>query len=600
VSATTATTNGMQLRGVALLLFVGLSATPRAADAPGADVLDPVTGEPVVAVDDDRQELKRSTGPITEAGGVIQMNLVQTLTTQFGILSSPIGFDMDHDGQRDFVGRKQFPGYNGTFYFYESVADNTFGLPEILVTVPEGGTSWVLAMDVGDGEADGLTDLTTSWSLAGQGWAARVYESESSGTYPSKPVWSLVSYGRFQGLQIADTDQDGHREIIGAHPVSEDESRVSIYENNGNDTYSLSWEGPYAPEEIGYTQSMIVADDLDGDGKQEILVGGFSYLTKVIMWENVGDNAYERVWTYFPWYEGYGVNVSVLLDCGDLDGDGRKELLLGGLSGPQPFHVVLLLLEPTAGPYQFEVVAAFSKPYGVVSGQDAQVADVDGDGRKEIIFGAEGNAVWIYRNTGDNTWQEIWSAPVNANFVNIGAGDHDGDGKAELIFLGADDRTEVWEIDPAHAADPDADGLVSVVDNCPTAANPGQANADGDAAGDVCDCAPNDETAFALPGEATEFGFGSGPATLVWSPPTSSSGSGTLYDVMRGELAGLPVGSAGEVCLESGSPDTAAADATTPEPGAGFYYLVRAANACGAGTYGANSSGAEEVSAACP
>jgi hypothetical protein len=126
------------------------------------------------------------------------------------------------------------------------------------------------------------------------------------------------------------------------------------------------------------------------------------------------------------------------------------------------------------------------------------------------------------------------------------------------------------------------DGRVDAIDNCPTTSNPGQQNADGDAAGDVCDCAPSDGTAFALPGEATGLHLASGKTTLSWSAPKTPSGSGTTYHVIRGDLAGLPVGSASEICLESGSPDTTAADAWLPAPEAGFYYLVRAANVSGA------------------
>ena len=38
--------------------------------------------------------------------------------------------------------------------------------------------------------------------------------------------------------------------------------------------------------------------------------------------------------------------------------------------------------------------------------------------------------------------------------------------------------------------DSDSDGVVDNLDNCPFDANPDQANADGDASGDVCDPVP--------------------------------------------------------------------------------------------------------------
>lgn len=56
------------------------------------------------------------------------------------------------------------------------------------------------------------------------------------------------------------------------------------------------------------------------------------------------------------------------------------------------------------------------------------MADVDGDGKREIAF--ENTGVKIYKNGGDDAWYEIWSDP--ANIRSIGAGDHDGDGKDEV------------------------------------------------------------------------------------------------------------------------------------------------------------------------
>ncbi len=44
--------------------------------------------------------------------------------------------------------------------------------------------------------------------------------------------------------------------------------------------------------------------------------------------------------------------------------------------------------------------------------------------------------------------------------------------------------------DPEFLADLDQDGVGNAADNCPRAANPGQADADGDGAGDACDATP--------------------------------------------------------------------------------------------------------------
>ena len=73
------------------------------------------------------------------------------------------------------------------------------------------------------------------------------------------------------------------------------------------------------------------------------------------------------------------------------------------------------------------------------------------------------------------------------------------------------------------------------------------------------------------------------------------------YDVVRGSLASLPVGPGGgdEVC--SGDMLTAVlVDSTTPSPGSGFWYVARGESACGNGTFGFRSNGAERVTTTCP
>lgn len=152
--------------------------------------------------------------------------------------------------------------------------------------------------------------------------------------------------------------------------------------------------------------------------------------------------------------------------------------------------------------------------------------------------------------------------------------------------------------------DSDSDGVIDIRDNCPLVTNGARSDTDSDGRGDLCDCALADAGAYAAPTEICrlEVGANQVDSRLTWS--ISATGSGTLYDVLRGDLTELPVGGSqgsSETCLPPGSLSLPAAnDTETPAEGAGFWYLTRARNACGTGTDGLTSGGAERVSNACP
>ncbi len=158
-------------------------------------------------------------------------------------------------------------------------------------------------------------------------------------------------------------------------------------------------------------------------------------------------------------------------------------------------------------------------------------------------------------------------------------------------------HNDLW----AFGWDADDDLRVGGFDNCPLVANADQLNADGDAAGDACDCAPNDAGVFAIPAEVAGLRISSDGATLVWQSSQPVAGSATVHDVLRGRLGELPVGSgAGETCVAAGTAGSSASDLEEPGLGAGFWYLVRGRNACGTGTYGVDSAGVTRVSSVCP
>ena len=127
---------------------------------------------------------------------------------------------------------------------------------------------------------------------------------------------------------------------------------------------------------------------------------------------------------------------------------------------------------------------------------------------------------------------------------------------------------------------------------------------DADGADNNADCAPADPSAFAPPSEISPVAVervSPADARLSWPSASGTAGTGTVYDVARGNLSDLPVAGTGTSgTLACAVAATEVVDATVPAPSEGFYYLVRARNACGIGTWGNSSAGLPRASGACP
>jgi YVTN family beta-propeller protein len=114
------------------------------------------------------------------------------------------------------------------------------------------------------------------------------------------------------------------------------------------------------------------------------------------------------------------------------------------------------------------------------------------------------------------------------------------------------------------------------------------------------DCAPADARAFEVPGLVTGFVM-AGTTTLAWDDQIPGTGPGTHYDVVGGALSVLRAGGleAATSCLAGDITTTHVEDPLgDPPAGGGWFYLVRAENACGSGGFG---PGRESLDAlACP
>ena len=143
-------------------------------------------------------------------------------------------------------------------------------------------------------------------------------------------------------------------------------------------------------------------------------------------------------------------------------------------------------------------------------------------------------------------------------------------------------------------------GYVAIAGDCDDAnasRHPGAAEA-CNGVDDDCDAIVDD--AVPPPPECGDVSVtGHGPTTLSWT----GLGGGASYDLATSTLEDLRANATTTAtCLADDIPLASYVD-TQPAPSenAGYYYLVRASNACGLGSYGFDSAGAERIpTTACP
>jgi hypothetical protein len=142
---------------------------------------------------------------------------------------------------------------------------------------------------------------------------------------------------------------------------------------------------------------------------------------------------------------------------------------------------------------------------------------------------------------------------------------------------------------------PAPDGVGDACDNCAGVPNASQADFDGDGVGDACDCAPFNPGSTG-PGAVAGLTLAK-PAPAVARLSWTAAPGAESYSVTRGDLRTVDTWVYG-TCLAQGVGGTTYDDATIPEPGEGFLYLIQAwTTACGAGTLGEQAAGVERFNA---
>jgi hypothetical protein len=197
-----------------------------------------------------------------------------------------------------------------------------------------------------------------------------------------------------------------------------------VLENTGDNTY-VEVAHPRYGNSINYA-GPVTSGDLDGDGRGDIVTGDSGGNLFVI--ESTGDDTYELVWEM----NVAAYNVTALEVIGDADGDGLLEFaaLILHQGMPEQFTVFESIADN-------EYVPVFSGSLPSAGSEALHVGDFDGDGRNEVVIGV-GSRIQIWKAVANDRWEMVWEAPAGCRY-HIGAvvGDLNNNGFGEILYTNA-------------------------------------------------------------------------------------------------------------------------------------------------------------------
>lgn len=195
----------------------------------------------------------------------------------------------------------------------------------------------------------------------------------------------------------------------------------------------------------GMSGSGPTAADITGDGADDLVV--LSWGGEVVLVDGASGSV---VWSYDAW-EARGEVLFGPSVVADLDGDGNLEVVFGGWE-----QGTLFVLDAATGTEAWTPIALWSTWGNYFHANGALVDDLDGDGNREIVVALDGEtpSVAAFSSTGANLWRATLPASTWFAWLTPVAADLDANGSMEIVAQSGDGTLYVFDANGGLIASP--------------------------------------------------------------------------------------------------------------------------------------------------
>lgn len=308
----------------------------------------------------------------SQSPGVFELEYVggsfnQIYTYPDSTFSPKAFYDIDNDSLIEMLMKRNDGGLGGAIFFKQTELNSLPTSPYF--EYPKAANKQINFPIFNDFDKDGKVEF--AYAALGKTMYIAEFNSDIS-NFDS--VYSFTSINSVGGITVGDFNMNGKTDIITSNVWGD----VHLVEAQGDNQYSNVWNGTVDVHNAYYSFAI---NDIDKNGKPEFWIGGKDFSSGILLtcFETNGESSYQPI--YKIKIPDYYTVYPLTTFSDDLDGDGKEEIVICA-------DYFFLVLKFTGSPdnHKYNVWYFNLRQFGIGETWTVKAYDINNDGKKELFF----------------------------------------------------------------------------------------------------------------------------------------------------------------------------------------------------------------------